>query len=108
MIRIIDNKKVDITDDEWNMYQKICKDYDSTTREGKFLFQDLFETDAVGIIQMIKPPTNNISMEVFLFVMALMQHQHIRQMYNIIDGWKKDLEEQFSEKLLLATKKSEY
>lgn len=77
--RIIDNKRIDMTDDEWNMYQKIVKSYTNTTNKGEDLFIDLFETDDRGIIMFLKPPSaRRTSFEVFLFLMALMQHQHLR------------------------------
>lgn len=98
-MRIIDNKQVDITDGEWQLYQDICKHYDSPTRQGKFLFTDLFEVDERGIIQALKPPRQAVSMEIWLYVVAVMQQQHLREMYRMMSVWKKDLEEQFSEKL---------
>lgn len=78
MIRIIDNKKVEMTNDEWNMYQDICKSYDRTNFNGKDLFIDLFESDNDGILIMLRPPKTYTSMEVFMFIMALMTQQHLR------------------------------
>lgn len=48
--RIIDNKKVEMTEDEWSLYQKIVKSYNSITNKGEDLFIDLFEVDDNGII----------------------------------------------------------
>jgi hypothetical protein len=80
--RIIDNKKVEITEDEWSLYQKIVKSYNSITNKGEDLFIDLFEVDENGIIIFLKPPSKRqTSFEVFLFLMALQQQQHIRIMY---------------------------
>lgn len=83
--RIINNKKIDLTEDEWRLYQEICKSYDRPNFKGSDLFVELFETDANGIITYLKPPTRYTSMEVFLFMMAIMQHQHLRVMYSRID-----------------------
>ncbi len=81
--RIIDNKKVEMTEDEWSMYQKIVKSYNSITNKGEDLFIDLFEVDENGIIVFLKPPAKRqTSFEVFLFLMALQQQQHIRVMYS--------------------------
>lgn len=79
MIRIIDNKKIDLTNDEWAMYQKICKSYDIERRGilGKDLFTDLFATDKNGIILFLKPPTKLTSMEVYMFLVSTMIHQHL-------------------------------
>jgi len=95
-MRIIDNKKVDMTEDEWTMYQKIVKSYTTMTNKGEDLFIDLFETDENGIIMFLKPPSKRqTSFEVFLFLMSLMQHQHLRLMQKQVD----DLCEQVREKL---------
>ena len=79
---VIDNKKVDLTSDEWNMYQKIVKSYTSATNKGEDLFIDLFETDDNGIIMFLRPPSKRqTSFEVFLFLISIQQQQHIRIMY---------------------------
>jgi hypothetical protein len=84
--RVIDNKKIDLTEDEWSMYQKIVKSYTNATNNGEDLFKDLFETDNNGIIIFLKPPTKfRTSFEVFLFLMSLMQHQHLRLMHQQVD-----------------------
>ena len=82
-IRVVDNKRLDMTQEEWDMYQKIVKSYTTTTNKGEDLFIDLFQTDERGIIILLKPPSKfRTSMEVFLFVMSLQQQQHIRVMYD--------------------------
>ena len=81
-MHIIDNKKIDMTDDEWNMYQKIVKSYTDATNKGEDLFRDLFETDDNGNIIFLKPPSKfRTSLEIFLFLMSLFQHQHLRLMH---------------------------
>jgi hypothetical protein len=80
-IRVVDNKRLEMTQDEWGMYEKIVKSYTTLTNKGEDLFMDLFETDASGIIIFLKPPSKRqTSFEVFLFLMSLMQHQHLRLM----------------------------
>lgn len=84
--RIIDHKKVMMTTDEWNMYEQICRSYDRANFKGEDLFTDLFETDDDGIIIFLKPPSKRFtSMEVFFFLMAVMQHQHITLMYSRVE-----------------------
>jgi len=85
-IKIIDNKKIDLTADEWNMYRKIVSSYTTQTNKGEDLFIDLFETDENGIIIFLKPPSKRqTSFEVFLFLMSVFQHQHLRIMYARVD-----------------------
>jgi len=86
MIRVVDNKKVEMTDDEYEMYNKIVKSYTDITGKGEDLFIDLFESNDDGIIIFLKPPSKRrTSLEVFLFLMAVMQHQHLRLMHQQID-----------------------
>ncbi len=95
-IKVINNKKVEMTEDEWIMYQKIVKSYTTGTNKGEDLFIDLFETNDNGIIIFLKPPSKfRTSFEVFLFLMSLMQHQHLRMMHDQVD----DLSRQIKEKL---------
>jgi hypothetical protein len=98
-LKIIDNKKVDMTDDEWSMYIKIVKSYTTLTNKGEDLFIDLFESDDNGIIIFLKPPsTRQTSFEVFLFLMALFQHQHLRLMHKQIDDVVAQIKEKFQDK----------
>ena len=84
MIRIIDNKKVDITDDEFEIYKKLCDSYKSNG--GPILFHDLFESNDDGIILFLKPPSKNfISYEIIFFIISIFQHQHIRVMYKTLE-----------------------
>jgi len=78
-MRIICNKRIDLTDDEWLLFQKICDSY--TAYGGESLFEDLFETDKNGIILFLKPPSKKqTSIEIFLFLASVFNHQHVRAM----------------------------
>ena len=55
--RIVDSKKLEMTDDEWNMYSQIVKSYTDLHGKGEDLFIDLFETNDNGIIIFLKPPS---------------------------------------------------
>jgi hypothetical protein len=78
-IRIIDNKKVRLTNDEFSFYEEICKAYDRPNFKGKDLFQDHFEVNDDGIIIFVKPPYKKYSsMEVFTFLVSLMVNQQLR------------------------------
>ena len=75
-----------MTNDEWNMYEKICHSYDDINFKGSELFMDLFETDDNGIIVFLRPPsTRKTSFEVFLFLISLMQNQHLRLVHKQVD-----------------------
>ncbi|CAB4197067.1 hypothetical protein UFOVP1290_587 [uncultured Caudovirales phage] len=100
-IRIIDNKKIEMTDDEWTMYSKIVQSYTNLTNKGEDLFIDLFETDDYGIIRFLKPPSKRqTSFEVFLFLMSVFQHQHLRLMHAQVD----DICMQLAEKMKKISK----
>jgi len=98
-LRVIDNKRVDLTYAEDQMYQKIVASYTSLTNKGEDLFIDLFETDENGIIIFLKPPSKRqTSFEVFLFLMAVMQQQHIRLMYKQVDELCTEVREKIKDK----------
>jgi len=91
-IKIINNQKVDMTEDEYQMFLDICKNYDRANFKGEDLFKDLFITNDDGLIIFIKPPSHKyISMEVFLFVVAIYQHQHMRVLYKRVDDLERKL-----------------
>ena len=97
-MRIIDNKRVNITDAEWEMYQKIVKSYTTATNKGEDLFQDLFESDNNGLIIFLKPPSKRqTSFEIFLFLMSIMQNQHLRCMYDQVADMAKQLKDKIAE-----------
>jgi len=78
MLRVIDNKRIDLTDSEFKLYQEICKSYDRPNFDGKDLFQGLFETDGQGrIVFLIPPKSKYTSMEVYMFLVNVMVHQHL-------------------------------
>ena len=86
-IHVIDNKKVLMTDDEWALYEKICSSYDEPPHQrGKDFFQNLFEVNEQGMITFLRPPTKMCSFEVFLFVMSVMAHQHLRDCYKQVNA----------------------
>ena len=105
MLRIIDNKKVDLTDAEYKLYQDICKSYDSAHVNGRDLFIDLFETDQNGIIVFLRPPKSKFSsMEVYMFLVGVMIHQHlgvacdhVDKLATRMDEKEKDLDKKMSE-----------
>lgn len=79
MLRVIDNKRIALTNDEFDEYQRICKSYDRQNFKGEDLFKGLFETNEKGIIVYLKPPQNHISLEVYFWVVNIFVHQHLSQ-----------------------------
>jgi hypothetical protein len=78
-IRILHNKKVSMTEEEYNDYQGIAQSYDRANFKGEDLFKGLFHTDDAGMITKIGIPSGHqVSMEIFLFVCALYEHQKMR------------------------------
>ena len=81
MIKIIDNKKIELTHEEVQQYEAICTSYDRPNFKGADLFKGLFDTDKNGIIINLNAPSKfYTSFEVFLWLMKIMQHQHLRIM----------------------------
>jgi hypothetical protein len=80
MLRIIDNKRVELTDAEYALFNSICEAYDQPPHvRGADLFKDLFETDNNGMIIFLRPPAGKryISMEIYMFLVSVMVHQHL-------------------------------
>lgn len=92
-IRIIDNKRIEITEDEWKAYEQICKSYDDPpAMKGKDLFAGLFETNEEGVIIFLRPPVRACTFEVYLFLMGLMSHQHLRVMHKMVSEKLKEVD----------------
>ncbi len=98
-IRIIDNKKVWVTPDEFRYYEEICKGYDRPNFNGKDLFQDHFEVNDDGVIIFVKPPHKKYSsMEVYTFLISLQVNQILRIIQEEIASLIREAEEKFKEK----------
>ena len=97
-VRIIDNKKVWMTPDEYSLYEEICKGYDRPNFKGKELFQDHFETNDYGIILFVKPPHKKYSsMEVFTFLISVQVNQQLRIAQDQVISLVKESEERMKE-----------
>jgi ribosomal protein S17E len=96
-IRIIDNKKVLMTNDEFLLYEEVCKGYDRPNFKGKDLFQDHFEANEDGIIVFVKPPNKKVSsMEVFTFLISIMVNQQLRIAQNQFQTMIREVKEKFT------------
>ena len=104
-IHIVDNKKLDMSDNEWALYEKIVASYTDQYQRGQDLFIDLFESDDNGVIMQLMPPSKrHTSLEVFLFLMSLQQQQHLRVMYSMVQDAYGQMKTKIDE-TLAATKK---
>lgn len=90
--RIIDNKELELTDSEFKLYNEIVESYNKDRFNGADLFKGLFETDKNGIIIFLKPPNKtHASLEVYLFLVSIMVHQHLRISTTSFDIMLKDM-----------------
>jgi len=81
MKRIVDYKAVEMTDEEFEYYNQIIKEFTIGTYNGREMFHDVFETDENGIISIIRPPLKKeIAWAAILFLQNLMINQRLRQM----------------------------
>lgn len=89
--KIIDFKRVDITDDEYSLYLSICESYNTETNQGKDLFINHFEVNEHGIITMVRPMKGRFSsLEVYTFLLSLMTNQHLRVMHKQVETLMKE------------------
>jgi len=93
-IRLVDNKKLEMTQDEWSMYENICSAHQPY---GKDLFKGLFESDDDGIIVYLVAPQKKFSLEIIVFLQNLMLHQHLRRIYKEHDEAMKEIKEALAE-----------
>lgn len=95
MIRIIDNKRIFLTNSEYEMYQKICRSYDRPNFKGEELFREHFETNREGIITFVFPPTKRYtSLEVYCFLLSIMVNQHLRLVHEQTNALVKEAKEE--------------
>jgi len=96
--RIVDSKVIDMTDSEWQLYQKICLSYTKPNFKGDDLFRGLFHTDEeTGFILFLIPPTTFTSFEIYFFLSSLMMQQHLRQMHAQIDDMVTQVKDKLKE-----------
>ena len=106
--RVISNKKVDMTDDEYKEYLQICRSYDRQFFKGEELFKDLFETNEDGMIVFIKRlGSKQFSFEVMFFLSNLMQNQWLRLMATKLNNFLVVADKKLNEKLTEMDKKIE-
>jgi len=107
-LKVINYKKVEMTNDEYAEYQRICRSYDRQNFKGEDLFKDLFETNEDGMIVYIKSLSNRqFSFEVIFFVMNLMQNQWLRKAADTVNEFIKEGNQKINAKIAELDKKIE-
>jgi hypothetical protein len=84
---IVNNKKIDMTNDEWNLYQQIVK-LNTTLpyQKGEDLFADLFETNEDGLIIFLRAPTQrHTTFGITIFLQNLLINQQLRLSHQRVD-----------------------
>lgn len=77
MIRAVGNKRLELSDNEFEYCRSLREQFGSSS------FVGLFETDNNGIITFINPPVNkNVPLGVIFFLLNVMMNQRIR----VLDG----------------------
>jgi hypothetical protein len=98
--KIIDNKTVLLTQDEYKYYQKLCREYDRPNFKGEQLFVDHFESSDDGIILFVKPPSKKFSsLEVYCFLVSLMVNQHLRIAHDQVNTLVREASEKYGQML---------
>ncbi|MHA2216333.1 MAG: hypothetical protein ACXACY_10365 [Candidatus Hodarchaeales archaeon] len=79
--RVIDYKKIDMTDLEYEYYQQIVEEFSDGQYSGKEQFRDIFDVDGDGCIVSIRPPVKKqVAWAVIFFLQNLMINQRLRRM----------------------------
>ena len=92
MIRFIDHKKIELTDLENSYYEELVDTFSRDDFDAKTYFCDLFETNNVGIVQIIKP-SKPIPQSIVFFIQNVM----INQRLNVADGRITEIERRLEE-----------
>ena len=88
MIRAVDNKRLDLTDEEHSYYLDLLDKF------GNKEFCGLFATDKNGQITSISPPLDReVSLGVLFFILNVMMNQRLRKIGELVAGGKKNVAE---------------
>lgn len=88
MIRAIDSKRVDLSDNEYEYYMQLVETF------GKDDFRGLFTSDKNGQITSITPPLKKeISLGVMFFILNVMMNQRLRALASVVQKNKNNVDE---------------
>jgi len=97
-IKIIDNKRILLTNDEWKFYKSLCKAYETDNQRGEEFFKEHFETNKHGILTFVRPPHKRYSsLEIYTFLVSIMINQHLRLMQSQVDTLIKEATKKYGE-----------
>lgn len=75
-MKVIGHKKVDVSDQEYQYYKSLVSFYTQNGFNGESYFNNLFETDENGIINLITPQ-KSIPWAIIFFIQNVMINQHL-------------------------------
>lgn len=79
MIRAVGNKRLDLSNDEFEYYKSLIEIIDKSE------FSNIFSTDKNGIIQSVMPdPDKNVSLVVYFFLMNVSFNQRLRKLSSFV------------------------
>lgn len=80
MIRAVDNKRLDLSEEEYEYFLKL------TDKFGSGDFSGLFKTNKNGQITSIAPPVDKkISLGVMFFILNVMMNQRLRALSDLVE-----------------------
>ena len=90
MHKVIDYKKVDISNDEYDYYKHLVEIFSDKEKniKGSIYFKDLFDVDKNGLITLIKTE-KSVPWAILFFVQQLMVSQRLRFVDDINKALKK-------------------
>ena len=90
MYKVIDYKKIDISNDEYNYYKHLVEVFSDEEKniKGTIYFKDLFDVDKSGLITLIKTE-KSVPWAILFFVQQLMVSQRLRFVDDINKALKK-------------------
>lgn len=87
-----------MTDAQYKAYQETCRSYDRPNFKGEDIFKGLFNTDDDGLITFLRPPnTSFTSLEAYLFVCSIFQHQQAELYKQNVDALVEKYEKKLAE-----------
>jgi hypothetical protein len=79
-----------MTDEEFDYYKQLVKEFTYGAYDGKDQFHDMFDVDSEGCISIIRPPfKKQVGWAIIVFLQNLMINQRLRRVEKKIEELKK-------------------